>query len=205
MASFDLLQPRRAALQVEYDLLSEKLLKLRRESAIAAGASVQFQLEKEVEQVEANLTKVGQQQEDLDRLSSDGRLYQALLKLGYRKQVQTFRKFVHSYPVAAFLIYGGMEYGQRWLLNRLVVQHTRDSIAGKVVKVNLTRVARKSDVASLWRELGGRVGLGRQGTIPEIVERVYQWWQTQNVLLIFYEVDCLPESFLEQLLCEFWV
>ncbi len=204
MSSFDILQPRRDALQLEYDLLSEKLLKLRREAAIEAAASIQFQLEKEIEKVEATLIKIGQQQDDLERLSSDGRLYQALLKLGYRKQVQTFRKFVQRYPVAAFLIHGGMEYGQRWLLNRLVVQHTQDSITGKVVKVNLTRVARKTDIASLWRELGGRVGLGRQGTIAEIVERVYQWWQTQNVLLIFYEVDCLPESFLDQFLREFW-
>jgi hypothetical protein len=204
MASFDLLQPRRDALQAEYDLLSEKLLKLRRAYAIDSGASVQFQLEKEIEQVEADLAKIGQQQEDLERLSGDGRLYQALLKLGYRKQVQTFRKFVQGCPVSAFLIHGGMEYGQRWLLNRLVVQHTQDSIAGKVIRINLTRVARRSDVAALWRELGNRVGVGRQGTIPEIVDRVYQWWQTQNVLLIFYEVDYLTESFLAQLLAEFW-
>ncbi len=40
-------------------------------------------------------------------MSGDGRLYQALLKLGYRKQVQTFRKFVQGFPVSAFLIHGG--------------------------------------------------------------------------------------------------
>jgi inactive STAND len=156
MASFDLLQPRRDALQAEYDLLSEKLLKLRRAYAIDSGASVQFQLEKEIEQVEADLAKIGQQLEDLERLSGDGRLYQALLKLGYRKQVQTFRKFVQGWPVSAFLIHGGMEYGQRWLLNRLVVQHTQDSIAGKVIRINLTRVARRSDVAGVGQSGGGR-------------------------------------------------
>jgi inactive STAND len=204
MPSFDLLQPRRDALQAEYDLLSEKLPKLRRSYAIEAGVSMQFQLEKEIEQVEAELDRVVQQQEDLERLSGDGRLYQALLKLGYRKQVQTFRKFVQGFPVSAFLIHGGMDYGQRWLLNRLVVQHTQDSIAGKVVRINLARVARKSDVAALWRELGSRVGLGRQGSIPEIIDRVYQWWQTQHVLLIFYEVDELLESLLEELLQAFW-
>jgi inactive STAND len=204
MASFDLLQPRRDALQAQYDALSEKLLRLRRQSAIEAGVSIQFQMEKEIEQAEADLDRIGQQQEDLERLSGYGRLYQALLKLGYRKQVQTFRKFVQGFPVSAFLIHGGMDYGQRWLLNRLVVQHTQDSITGKVVRINLTRVARKSDVAALWRELGGRVGLGRQGSIAEIIDRIYQWWQTQHVLLIFYEVDELPESFLEEMLRGFW-
>ncbi|KAM3113484.1 hypothetical protein [Phormidesmis sp. 146-33] len=204
MSPFDLLQPRRDALQSQHDLLSEKLLELQRSWAIAADASVKFQLSKQIEQVEAEIKQVVQQQEDLEHLSEDGRLYQALLKLGYRKQVQTFRKFVQGNPVSAFLIHGEMEFGQRWLLNRLVVQHTRDSITGKVVKINLTRIARRSDVAALWRELGSRVGLGRQGKTPEIVERVYQWWRTQNVLLIFYEVDYLPESFLDELLRDFW-
>ncbi len=202
--SFDLLQPRRDALQSQYDLLHEKLRELRHAYAIAADTTSQFQYSKQIEQVEADLKKLDQQQTALERLSEDGRLYQALLKLGYRKQVLTFRKFVQNYPVSAFLIHGGVEYGQRWLLNRLVVQHTRDSITGKVIKFNLTRVARRSDVAALWRELGSRVGLGRQGEISAIVERVYQWWQTQNVLIIFNEVDYLPEFFLNSLLQEFW-
>ncbi len=58
MPSFDLLQPRRDALQAEYNLLSEKLPKLRRSYAIEAGVSMQFQLEKEIEQVEAELDRV---------------------------------------------------------------------------------------------------------------------------------------------------
>ncbi|MCY7391111.1 MAG: hypothetical protein LH647_06280, partial [Leptolyngbyaceae cyanobacterium CAN_BIN12] len=133
------------------------------------------------------------------------RLYQALLKLGYRKQVQLFRKFVEKYPIAAFLIHGKVEYGHRWLLNRLIVQHTRDSITGKVIKFNLTRVARKSSIAALWQELRKQVGLGRQSEVSAIVERVYQWWRTQNVLLISSDVDFLPETFLEELLQDFWM
>ena len=38
---------------------------------------------------------------------------------------------------------------------------------------------------------------------PAIVERVYQWWRTQNVLLIFYEVDFLPEAFLRGVIARF--
>jgi hypothetical protein len=65
-------------------------------------------------------------------------------------------------------------------------------------------VTQRSDIDALWRDLGKRVGLGLQGTIPEIIERVYQWWRSQNVLLIFYDVDFLPEAFLEDLLRKFW-
>lgn len=70
MASFDLLQPRRDALQAQYDALSEKLLRLRRQSAIEAGVSVQFQVEKEIEQAEADLDRIGQQQ--LARIDDPG-------------------------------------------------------------------------------------------------------------------------------------
>jgi hypothetical protein len=70
MASFDLLQPRRDALQAQYDALSEKLLRLRRQSAIEAGVSVQFQVEKEIERAEADLDRIGQQQ--LARIDDPG-------------------------------------------------------------------------------------------------------------------------------------
>ncbi|MBM0744092.1 hypothetical protein JOY44_21135 [Phormidium sp. CLA17] len=205
MQGLDPLQAKREALQEQYSLLSEKRLELGRSSAIAADPSMQFQLKKQIEQVDSELEALEQRLVQLDRLSQDGRLYQALLKLGYRKQVQVFRKFVQSHPIATFLIYGASDYGQRWLLNRLVQQHTRDSITGKVVKINLSRIARRSDVAALWRELAGRAGLSRQGTIAEIVDRVYQWWQTQNVLLILYDIDCLPQDFLAELLRDFWM
>ena len=205
MQGLDPLQAKREALQEQYSLLSEKRLELGRSSAIAADPSMQFQLKKQIEQVDAELEELEQRLVQIDRLSQDGRLYQALLKLGYRKQVQVFRKFVQSHPIATFLIHGASDYGQRWLLNCFVVQHTRDSITGKVVKLNLSRVARRSDVSALWRELAGRAGLSRQGTIADIVDRVYQWWQTQNVLLILYEIDVLPETFLSELLRDFWM
>jgi predicted RNase H-like nuclease (RuvC/YqgF family) len=125
--SFDPLQSSREALQAQHNLLSEKLLELRRQSAMEAGTSIKFQLTKQVAQAEAELDELAQRLDDLDRVATDDRLYQALLKLGYSRQVLTFRKFVQQYPVAAFLIYGKLDYGQRWLLNRLVVQHTDDS------------------------------------------------------------------------------
>lgn len=206
MLSLDPLQSRREALQAQHSVLIEKLSALRYDYGLSADTSVRFQLKKQIEQVEADLEASEQQLVSLERTSADGRLYQALLKLGYRKQVQMFRKFVENHPIAAFLIHGKEDHGQQWLLNRLVVQHTRDSITGKVVTVDLARVAHRNDVAALWRQLGKQVGLDRrrQCEVPAIVERVYQWWRTQNVLVIFYGVHFLPEAFLEELLRDFW-
>ena len=200
MEQFDLFQRKREAVQAQQSVLFEKLSELRRRAGYTAGASEKFQLEKDIEQTEAELEKLEQH---LSALAAE-QLYPALLKLGYTKQVLMFRKFVQRHPIAAFLIYGKVDYGQQWLLNRLIVQHTRDSLTAKTIKVSLSRVARRNDVAALWRELGRQVGLGRQGEVSAIVERVYQWWRTQNVLLIFDDLNFLPETFLKELLQDFW-
>jgi len=205
MSSEQHLQHKRYALQQQYDLLVEKESRLRRDFAIEANTSVRFQLEKQIEQTEAELNELAQHLDELERALSSGRVYRALMKLGYREQTRAFRRFVETNSVAAFLIHGSLYYGQRWLLNRLVVQNVPNIMAGKVVRIELGRIARRIDSAALWRELSGRVGLGRQSSISEIAERVYQWWRTQNVLLIFYDVDCLSETFLHELIRDFWL
>lgn len=134
------------------------------------------------------------------------RLYGSLLKLGYRQQARLFRRAIESESVAGFLIHGLPEYGQRWLLNRLVVQYLPEHLNSKVVKVNLSRLARQTNVAALWRELGGRVkkNRGHKLTPPEIADGVYRWWLTQDVILVFHDVQALPESAVQEMIDQFW-
>ncbi|MBC1221189.1 hypothetical protein GNF10_03350 [Nostoc sp. UCD121] len=205
MASEQHLQYEIDGLQKQSELLAQKLKRLRHDYAIAADTLIRFQLEKQIEQTEAELKELDQQLDDLEQTFSSERVYRALLKLGYREQTRAFRRFIETNSVAAFLIYGSLYYGQRWLLNRLVRQNVPNIMTGKVVRIELSRIARRSDSAALWRELSGRVGLGRQSSIPEIAERVYQWWLTQNVLLILYDVDCLSETLLHDLIRDFWL
>ncbi|MFN6518144.1 MAG: trypsin-like peptidase domain-containing protein [Nostoc sp. CreGUA01] len=132
-------------------------------------------------------------------------LYQTLLKLGYRQQVRLFRKLIGIHSVAAFLIHGSPEYGQRWLLNRLVSQYLPNNFTGKVVKVDLARRVHRNDVNALWRELARRVGLNSKALPAEIIRCVANWWMTQNVLLIFHDVDCLPKKSFQELIYQFWL
>ena len=133
-------------------------------------------------------------------------LYHTLLKLGYRQQVSLFRKLINVQSVAGFLIHGSQEYGQRWLLNRLVSRYVPFSLTGQVINLSLARKVRGKDASSLWRELSGRVGLRQKGSAPaEIAEKVHKWWQTQNVLIIFHDVDRITENSLGELISEFWV
>ena len=104
------------------------------------------------------------------------------------------------------MIHGLPEYGQRWLLNRLVVQYLPHSLNSKLVKVDLSRRVRRSDVSALWRELGGRVHLkGKQLSASEITERVYRWWLTQDVIFVFHDANIMPEAALHELINQFWL
>lgn len=143
---------------------------------------------------------------ELDRIwkiiDSD-KLYQILLKLGYREQEKKFLQIIKTQSISAFLIHGSVDHGQRWLLNRLVEKHLPDTITGKVIKIDLSRKGRKTNIQALWRELGRRLGLSH-GSPEAISERVYRCWQTQNVLLIFHSIEFMMEDYLQQLIRDFW-
>ena len=197
----------REALQKQYDDLSEEIQYLRKsERTDDLSPRERFRLKKQIEEAEAERKKIAQQIEELDKKSGNESLYRILMKLGYRQQVRLFRQVIEVESVAVFLIHGLPDYGQRWLLNRLVVQYVPYSLTGKVVKVDLNRKVRRSDVSALWRELGGRFGLReRQPSPSQVAEQIYQSWQTQNVLLIFNDVNCVPEEGLQELIQDFWL
>lgn len=132
-------------------------------------------------------------------------LYEVLAKLGYRTQVRLFRSVLNANSVAAFLIYGALDYGQDWLLNKLANQYINDLTTSRVIRIDLSRTVRGTDVSALWRELGRRSGLRQaQPAITEVVARVGQWRKTQNVLLIFHSVNRIPEQSLTEIMNDFW-
>ncbi|MDJ0649090.1 MAG: trypsin-like peptidase domain-containing protein [Xenococcaceae cyanobacterium MO_188.B19] len=139
------------------------------------------------------------------KLRNRDELYKVLLKLGYEDQASAFLKLVQAQSVSSFLIHGSPDYGQRWLLNRLVEQYVPNNIDPMVVKIDFGRKIRRNDINSLWRELGIRVGLQTNKPVPsEIIERVYQSWKAKTILLVFHDVDRIPENYLYELIASFW-
>ncbi len=198
-------------LENEYDFLTEKIQFFRQiERTENLNPNDRFLLKKQIEEAEAEREQIGQQLKlkELENTSiaSSEELYRTLLRLGYHQQVRLFLKLIEADSVAAFLIHGYPDYGQRWLLNRLVVQYVPKFLNGKVIKVNVGRKVCRNDVSALWRELARRVGLrGKQSSPSEIAERVYQWLETQNVLFVFHEVETMPENCLSELIYNFWL
>ncbi|MDJ0746983.1 MAG: hypothetical protein QNJ32_27075 [Xenococcaceae cyanobacterium MO_167.B27] len=170
------LKRRYSELQQEYNYLSDEIeylrhLERRRELRPLEG----FRLQQQIKEAEQKRERVKQELEELDKTSNSEQLYRMLLKLGYERQVQLFLRLIQVQSVAAFLIHGSLKYGQRWLLNRLVEQYVPHSINYKKIRIELSRSVRRTDVKTLWRELGNKV-LGKRYQPPsplEIIEGVY--------------------------------
>jgi hypothetical protein len=200
------LQDRYTELQRQYNLLTEELEDLyqsKRTDDLSPGGK--FKLKQQIKEVEAERETITQKLTELDQKTRSEQLYRTMLKLGYQRQVELFIKLVQAQSVAAFLIHGSPQHGQRWLLNRLVTDYIPNSLTGKKLQIDLIRRGRQIDISTLWRELGSKVM--RKGWLlspSQIVERVYQWRKTQNVLLVFHDVDFIPEDCLRILLCDFW-
>ncbi|NES21588.1 MAG: DUF342 domain-containing protein, partial [Symploca sp. SIO3E6] len=192
-------QEKLAELQEEWDAWREEIQELKKSLQIDDLAPKQrIRVKGQIKAAEAELQEISQQIEVLDKNVSSEQLYKLLLRLGYKRQVRLFRQLVEAQSISAFLIHGSPEHGQRWLLNRLVGQYVPQSISGKVVKIDLSRKVRRTNVSALWRQLGSYFNLTGRGISPsEIAERVYRCWQTQNVLFVFHDVDCMPPAYLQ--------
>lgn len=155
---------------------------------------------------EAQPREIEQQQRSEQPIATfdNGTLYNALLRLNFTNQVSLFRRFVAEHTVVSCLIHGEPEYGQRWLLNRLV-QLVPNGRSAKVIQFGLSRKSRANYIESLWRELGGRVGLPGQHPPKEIAKAVCKLWETQTVILVFQNLDQMPQEYMSQFLCEFWL
>ena len=133
-------------------------------------------------------------------------LYKALLKLGYHQQAELFLRAIDTESVAAFLIHGLPEYGQRWLLNRLVEEYMPLHIVSKVVPIDFSRIARRNDVDACWREVGKRLNLrGRETTATAVADGVYRWWLNQDVIFVLHDVNIMPEPAVQNLIEQFWL
>lgn len=140
------------------------------------------------------------------RVIESEQLYKALLKLGYRKQVRLFRKLIQEHSVAAILIYGAPDYGQRWLLNRFVNHHLPRSItSSKYVRLDLAAKARHSGTKSLWGSLASWVSLSRKTSPTDVAKYICKLWETQNVILVFDNAQALSKELFNELMQDFWL
>jgi inactive STAND len=201
------LQRKRAELREVYDSLSGIIRRLWESHAVETDPAVMHKLEYQIQEYEERRDRIVVRIEDLDTkintLDHSTNLYHALLKLDYRNQVALFRKLLSQSQVGAFMIYGEPEYGQRWLLNRLI-QSVSYCTAGKIVSINLMSIAHRWGLEALHREFRRQQGLARTLSLTDVVDQVHSWWQTQTVILIFHNLNAMDVEHMQELVQGFW-
>lgn len=152
-----------------------------------------------------NLPTPKQSHEVPEKFLDSNELYSALLTLNYKEQVRLFRRFVEEKRrIGAFLIHGEPEYGQGWLLHRLLRQFPQN-LTVKVFPFSFQRMGRGRCLDALWRELGSWAGLTNYCSPQMIVEQIHRLWLTQSVILVLRNPNVIDEEYINKLIQDFWL
>lgn len=138
-------------------------------------------------------------------LSPQEIIKQAVKELNYQAQIRKFEDFLdleNHNRVGAFLIYGKPQYGQRWLINRLCFE-VPHFINPKCETLPLKRY--RHDISRLWQDLAQKFG-SNSNSPQDIVEAIYQHWQSQSVIICFYHFNYkeICGQYLHYIISIFW-
>lgn len=152
------------------------------------------EVEKELYSLEEQLKAI-----DLDRVR------RALFSLDFTDQFERFRQIVEDDGnyAAAFLIYGeNDDYGQPFLVKRLLERVSRSGEAPVIRSVFFNSPLGTTDLTQLWRQIGYDDGLKDAKKICDKLTKVLL--DGRDVVLVYDGCECLPPELVEELLKGLW-
>lgn len=130
-------------------------------------------------------------------------LFDLLLQMGFKQQVQLVKKVITLHRIAAFLVHGEPYCGQQILVTRLFrLKQKWKNISPIKIDMSYNGVGRS--IPHLWRQLTSWFGMPKDAQPNEVIERVCDRLLTQDVIFIFYAVDYMLEGVLPAWLQDFW-
>lgn len=193
-----------AALQEQRRLLLEKKAFFERELLIRSDPNQLFQLKQDLAQISDALAAVEGKLSSEPQRDFGQDLYNALLQLNYDLQVKMFRPLANKEKLAAVLLHGPGQHGQRWLVNRML--RTSIKREPRKFRFNLNQVVAANDAAYFWRQLASGFKLPPRSTPEQVAERICACRKTQHV--IFF-MDCLLDGLeatgLADFIRDFWL
>jgi hypothetical protein len=225
------LEDERSLLDEQFKLILKKIQTLKISHINASDTNVKFSLEADItesekqdkelkeklEQIEQKIDCLKRKKKELQKhenaqpdntdfkKNNVEKLHNALLNLNFAEQVTLFREFIELHSVGAWIIHGERDYGQRWLLNRLMQLITvKAKTPAKVIKIGLSDISFSKKDKAIWYEISKGFGLEKESPQNIIIETIHQCRQTQNVILIFHRVDIMPKGWMHRLMNNFW-
>jgi hypothetical protein len=140
--------------------------------------------------------------------SLETRVYRELVKLDYAEQDWHFEQWVKKAPrIGAILVSGPKTSAPRWLLNRLAhFEPPKCETTDDPFRYDLAQLSDRSDIDYLWRQFATWANFTGTAPTPEAVVQhlARDKWSSQNVFLVFNNVDELGLSLVKDLLDGFW-
>lgn len=132
-------------------------------------------------------------------------LFKSLLKLDFEEQVGQVVQTIDFYPIAAFLVHGGENCGQGTLVTRLC-QLRPSWRSGRYIPIDVSSNSVRGSLEMVWNLLADEF---EQDPVADdftnqLIERIFECWQTQTVIFAFKEVNRAPVGFLKQLVEKLW-
>ncbi|HEY9800840.1 MAG TPA: caspase family protein [Leptolyngbyaceae cyanobacterium] len=124
-------------------------------------------------------------------------IFDLLLQVDFKQQTNIVKKVMKSYFTAGFLVHHAPECGLEVLLAKLF--RMIPSLKNKPIVIDVGY----RDIERLWTQLGRYFHVHPIST-SEILEKICDRWQTQDMVFIFNKVDCLQPEILSAWLEEFW-
>lgn len=130
-------------------------------------------------------------------------LFERLLQLDFRPQVRLVRQVIEKHRVAAFLIHGPPDHGQRLLAYRLA-RLKPEWETGQHFTIDAGSNGTGKSSRALWSQVAKKMQLSSSTPAQELANKVGEWLQTQDVLFTFHTVDYIPPDLLSAWIEEFW-
>ncbi len=219
MPSLKRLESKYEDLEEEYEEVRKKLKWFKKERTTKSDSEAKYELYQRVEEYQAKLEEIEEELEELEEKINQSKqigksnlekpqtldlLYKSLLKLGYWKQHNCFEEIAIKYSHGVFLLQGSSkDDGQKWLLKRLALISPK-ILQGKKIIIDLNRTSSRTDITGIWNEFAGRVGLPEESLPSKIADKICELWKSQNVLIVFDNVDETIKENLYDLLNDFW-
>ena len=182
----------RSIFQIFLDILIDRAIE---------GMSVQEELVQLQEDLQAVTIK--STQHSADGIQAKNKIFDMLMRLDFSSQIQAVRNIIDKQDVAAFLVHGPPEFGQSTLTYRL--SHIMPQWnSGRYITVDAAANGIGKSSYSLWREIAKRLELSAETDPQKLAEKVVQWTETQDVIIVIQAVDYIPSSILFTWMEEFW-
>jgi len=133
-------------------------------------------------------------------------LYQLLLWLDFSDPLREAQKVIRARPISAFLVSGQPECAQEVLAYRLLRLCNKADTA-RIIRIHAGQPGVGVSRRALWRELLKNLEITPNGGAPspaQIAQRVFEWWQDQDVIFIFHMVDYIGSDLLSAWITDFW-